>query len=308
MPEPIDLLLITWNRRAYVEKTLAALREDPADYRLYCWDNASTDGTADLIAAFDDPRVAERRFARENVNQREPCLWFLDAATGDLAGKLDDDVLMPPGWIERLAPVVRADPRAGMLGCWTFMPEDWDESLARRNFVELGETKVFRCVTIGGCAFLARRDLLRRYVAAPHRAPGLPIDRYRLTRDGLVSGYPLPLVLAHHMDDPRSPHCELTRSIDGQASFTARRLGFRSPEEYADWIAADAYARQRYPLATQLRWARLFTRNGRGARLVRRLLVPWAPLRRAQRRIAAERLRASGGAEPATTRGVERAE
>ena len=55
--EPVDLLLITWNRREYVEKTLANLLADPADFRLYCWDNASEDGTADLIAELDDPRV-----------------------------------------------------------------------------------------------------------------------------------------------------------------------------------------------------------------------------------------------------------
>ncbi len=37
---------------------LANLLADPSDFRLYCWDNASEDGAADLIAKLDDPRVA----------------------------------------------------------------------------------------------------------------------------------------------------------------------------------------------------------------------------------------------------------
>ena len=58
--EPVDLLLITWNRREYVEKTLENLLADPSDFQLYCWGNGSEDGTADLIASIDDPRVEER--------------------------------------------------------------------------------------------------------------------------------------------------------------------------------------------------------------------------------------------------------
>ncbi|MEQ9022138.1 MAG: glycosyltransferase, partial [Pseudomonadales bacterium] len=126
-------LLITWNRRDYVEKTLSNLLVDPSDFRLYCWDNASQDGTADLIASINDPRVVKRHFNKENVNQYEPCIWFFETATSDVIGKVDDDILLPAGWTERIAPMIRQEPKFGMLGCWIFMPEDWNESLAQKN-------------------------------------------------------------------------------------------------------------------------------------------------------------------------------
>jgi glycosyltransferase involved in cell wall biosynthesis len=256
MPAPVDLLLITHNRRAYVEKSLPALLADPADFRLHCWDNASTDGTAELLADQRDPRIAARHRHGENANQLEPSLWFLERARSDVLGKVDDDVLLPRGWIERLAPLVRAEPRFGMLGCWVFMPEDWDEALAAHNVVELGGARVFRCVTIQGQSFLARAEVLRRY--ADRAKVGLPVNRVRMSADGLVSGYPLPLLLAHNMDDPRSPHClvGLDQPLGEAAALTARRQGFRSGREYAEWIAADARWRQRRPFASQLFWLR----------------------------------------------------
>jgi glycosyltransferase involved in cell wall biosynthesis len=65
MSQPVDLLLITWNRREYVEKTLSNLLADPSDFRLYCWDNASEDGTADLIASINDPRACRQTLLQQ---------------------------------------------------------------------------------------------------------------------------------------------------------------------------------------------------------------------------------------------------
>jgi len=258
MSQPVDLLLITWNRRDYVEKTLSNLLADPSDFRLYCWDNASTDGTADLIASINDPRVIKRHFNKENVNQQEPCMWFFETATSDVIGKVDDDILLPEGWTERIAPMIRKEPKFGMLGCWIFMPEDWNETLAKQNIIELSGERVFRCTGIAGHSFLARRDYLQRYYHKPH-SHGIPVDRTRMSLDGLVSGCPVPLLYAHNMDDPRSPLNVKTKlgSLGTDAALTARSLKFESAEAYGQWIAADALHRQTVPFDQQLQRARL---------------------------------------------------
>jgi glycosyltransferase involved in cell wall biosynthesis len=278
MAEPVDLLLITWDRRQYVEKTLAKLLADPADYRLHCWDNGSTDGTADLIAGLDDPRVVARHFSKENLNQREPCFWFFDHAKSDVVGKVDDDILMEPGWIERLAPLVRREPRFGMLCVWAFMPEDWDEELARPNILEVSGTRVFRTVVPGGRSFVARLELMKQY--ASERVPGLPVDRIQMSQDGLIQGYPLPILMGHNMDDPRSPHCVMTSGeLQEHSAFTARRLGFASAEDYAAWIAKDAYIQLTVPCQRRLWWHKLQRSRTLKGRILRRLIGRFDPLR-----------------------------
>lgn len=203
---PVDLLLITWNRRGYVEKTLENLLASDADFRLHCWDNNSQDGVADIIASLDDPRVVKKNFATENVKQRTPTLWFFEQAKNDLIGKIDDDILLPDGWISKIAPIVRNNDNAGMLGCWIFMEDDWDESLARHKFVTLKEHEVFQNMWIAGQSFLARKEVLLRYIQPKNVGLGFPIDQYRMTRDGFINGFPLPIIYAHNMDDPRSVH------------------------------------------------------------------------------------------------------
>ncbi|MEQ9667108.1 glycosyltransferase family A protein [Coleofasciculus sp. G2-EDA-02] len=257
MSQPVDLLLITWNRREYVEKTLSNLLADPSDFRLYCWDNASQDGTADLIASINDPRVVKRHFNQENVAQYEPCIWFFEAATSDVIGKVDDDILLPAGWTERIAPMIRKDPQFGMLGCWIFMPEDWNEFLAQQNIVELSGERVFRCVMIQGQSFLARKDYLLRY--QNQAKTGIPINRVAMSLDGLVSGYPVPLLYAHNMDDPRSPMNVKTKAgrLGSDSALSARALKFESAEAFGQWIAADALHRQTVPFEQQIKWMRL---------------------------------------------------
>lgn len=259
MNDPVDLLLITWNRRAYVEKTLACLFASRSDFRLYCWDNASCDGTAELIAALDDPRVACKHFAAENAMQRDPTLWFLETARGDVGGKIDDDILLPGDWIERIAPLVRAEPRFGMLACWIYMPEDWDEALAAPKVVEVGGVRVFRNTWVAGQSFLARREHLRRYINPPGGGYGFPIDQVAMTKAGLINGYPLPILMAHNMDDPRSPHCLMNGpgGMGEQAALTARNRGFTTPGAYGRWIAEDARRVLRDPVERQLRRSRL---------------------------------------------------
>lgn len=257
MSPPVDLLLITWNRREYVEKTLPNLLADPSDFRLYCWDNASTDGTADLIASINDPRLVKRHFNKENVVQYQPCLWFFETATSDVIGKVDDDILLPEGWTERIAPMIRKEPKFGMLGCWIFMPEDWNKTLAQHNIVELSGERVFRCMGIQGQSFLARRDYLIRYQKKTRH--GLPVARYTMSMDGLVSGYPVPLLYAHNMDDPRSPMNVKTKSgrLGLDSALSARAFKFESAEAFGQWIAADALHRQTVPFDQQLQWERL---------------------------------------------------
>jgi glycosyltransferase involved in cell wall biosynthesis len=275
MVEPTDLLLITHNRRQYVQKTLTHLLNSTSNFRLSCWDNASVDGTADLIASLDDERVVKRHFNQTNVNQFTPCMWFFETATSDVIGKVDDDVLLPEGWTDKFSDLVREVPEFGMLGCWIFMPEDWNPTLAAHNILEVSGHSIFRCTMIAGQSFVARRDYLRRY--SRQMPAGIPVDRVQMSIDGLISGCPVPLMYAHNMDDPRSPYNLTMQSdtIGSDAGITCRRLGFDSPKAFADWIAEDALIRQKIPFHQQMMWQKIIRDQTRVGRVKQRLLRPF---------------------------------
>lgn len=253
--KPVDLLLITWNRREYVEKTVENLLADDTDFRLYCWDNASVDGVADIIASLNDPRIAKKNFSKENVKQRAPTLWFFDNAENDVVGKIDDDILLPHGWIDVIAPLIRDNNQFGRLGCWNFMEYDWDEELAAHKILNINGTKILQNMWIGGASFLAKLDHLTPFILPEKMGYGFPIDQYLMTKSGLINGFPLPILFAHHMDDPRSEHCLMTKNgeIGPSDSVTARYFGFKDPFEYGQWIAKDAKNILIEPLNNQLK-------------------------------------------------------
>jgi len=240
--KPVDLLLITWNRREYLEKTIDNLLADPTDFRLYCWDNASEDGTQDIIASLNDPRIVKKHFSKENIKQRAPTLWFFEEAKSDVVGKIDDDILLPHGWTDVIAPLIRDNNQFGRLSCWNYMEDDWDEELAANKIIDVNGTKIFQNMWVGGTSFLSRLDHLTPFIQPENMGYGFPIDQYSMTKAGLINGYPLPMLFAHHMDDPRSKHCLMNKTgvVGEQGSVTARYFGFKDPDEYGRWIADDA--------------------------------------------------------------------
>ena len=244
MAEPVDLLLISWNRREYIEKTLRNLASSPEDFNLYCWDNGSTDGAADIIASCGDARIVEKHFCPINIMQAYPTQWFLEKSRSSIIGKLDDDTLVPSHWIDLIAPAVYNHKELGMIGCWTFRPDDFERNRekALKKITRAGACQILRNIWIGGTAFLMRKELALRYVIADHNGRAFPIDRIRMSEDGFISGWYYPLIHAEHMDDPRSKHCLMNKpsGMGKQSALTARVRGMRSPEQYQHWIMKDA--------------------------------------------------------------------
>jgi hypothetical protein len=242
--EPVDILLITWNRAAYLEKSLPRLFNTQDDIRVYWWDNGSVDGATDVVASIHDPRIVERRLSRENVLQAVPTLWFLERSKSDVIGKVDDDTLVPAGWTKPISDLVRRHDNLGMIGCWTYWPEDFERNreTASKKIITLGEHQILQDLMIGGTAFLMRKSVARQYLLKNPDGQTFPVDRPKMTIDGRVTGWYFPLLWAEHMDDPRSSHCLMNRpgGMSTQAALTARDRGFTAPTQYLAWIQSDA--------------------------------------------------------------------
>lgn len=97
MPEPrFSIVLPVYNGEHYLRAAIASVLDQTfEDFELLLWDDASTDGSADIIASFDDPRI---RSHRNEVNQG--LFKTLNAASRSARGTLirllgQDDTLKP---------------------------------------------------------------------------------------------------------------------------------------------------------------------------------------------------------------------
>lgn len=239
----VDLLLISHNRRDYLERTLNQLLNCSSSFRLFCWDNGSKDGASDIIASCNDERIVEKHFCPINVMQAYPTEWFLERSTSDIIGKIDDDTLAPQGWIETIGEAVQNNHELGMVGCWTFWPDDFERNRqkALKKIVRIGKHKILHNSHIGGSAFLMRKTRANDYFISHHNGRAFPIDRIKMTEDGFISGWYYPLLVAEHMDDPRSDYCLMNQpeGMNGQAALTAKVRGMTSPQQYQKWIMND---------------------------------------------------------------------
>ncbi|MFP4394351.1 MAG: glycosyltransferase family 2 protein [Anaerolineales bacterium] len=116
-----SVIILTWNGIDYIAACLdAVLAQDYADFEVIVVDNASSDGTADFVAAHY-PQVQlirnERNLgfaAGNNIGMR--------AATGDVLALLNQDTEVHPGWLAALVEMA-IKPDVGIAGCKLLYPD-----------------------------------------------------------------------------------------------------------------------------------------------------------------------------------------
>lgn len=122
IPAPrASVIVLAWNGVAYLEPCLeAVLSQGYPDLEVLVVDNASTDGSADLVA---------RRFPQVHLIRNELNLGFgagnnvgLEAATGELLIVLNQDTVVQPGWLGALVEAFQ-DPAVGLVGCKILFPD-----------------------------------------------------------------------------------------------------------------------------------------------------------------------------------------
>ena len=109
----ISAVVLAHNRRDAVARNLHHLKELPVN-EVIVVDNASTDGTADVVNGTDDPRV---RLVRSETNLGVGGRNLGVAASScDLLLLVDDDSFPLPGAIEKLVAAITASDRVGVVG------------------------------------------------------------------------------------------------------------------------------------------------------------------------------------------------
>ena len=108
VPEPIDVVVCTWNSESHLAECLRAVRANLPVATLWVIDRFSTDGTLAICEAFGC------RVVQEDCNLGLARKLGIDCVTTDVFAFVDSDYVVCDGWFDPiydLEPVDPADPQ-----------------------------------------------------------------------------------------------------------------------------------------------------------------------------------------------------
>jgi len=138
--ETVTIILVTYNRAAYVKKCLSSFFEntDYADFKMIIWDNASTDETRDVINEFKDARICTH-FNEANVFQSAFGMALKQIPPSKETKyilELDDDIIaFPKGWLTRMVDACEVVPSLGYLSVNYVTREGGPDWVSGRSFI-----------------------------------------------------------------------------------------------------------------------------------------------------------------------------
>ncbi|WKZ33960.1 MAG: glycosyltransferase [Thermodesulfobacteriota bacterium] len=248
----IRVLMITHNRPDYTKLSLSRLTETlPSHAKAVVWDNASSEENLRVLRGFEEhPAIEKIIYNKTNDRLRGPTNWFWrNHADADLLGKIDDDCLMPARWVEKLEKAHRDIPDAGIIGCWRFLPEDFNVSKATRKIHSFGPHMILRNCWIEGSGYLMKRKLVEE-IGTLRPKETFTTWCLRAAARGYVIGWYYPFLYQEHMDDPRAEHSGIKTDEDLRRllPLSARQYGVRTREEWVKRLKGTAQRLQEYSL------------------------------------------------------------
>ena len=246
----VAILMFTYDRLEYTREALHTLMKNTRyPFDLYIVDNYSTDGTRAWLEAtrleYSD-RIKDIRYNSANEGLPGPTNDFWSRVDVDLLGKVDNDTLVPSGWLERLVEAHRKVPKLAVVGGYHFRPEDIDDKSACSKLYEHDGIKVLSDTHIGGCCYLMKKSIQKKFGPMKFN-PALKIHgwteyQHMLVGAGYIVGYLYPFIQLEYMDDPRSKKCliddkyqDYTRRI-----FRERGINFKSTDQIVNWMRREA--------------------------------------------------------------------
>jgi GT2 family glycosyltransferase/glycosyltransferase involved in cell wall biosynthesis len=135
----VSIIIVTWNNLGFTRQCLDSLRANTSwpRWEVILVDNGSTDETPAYLAelAASDPRIT-LIFNQENRGFAAANNQGLARASGDYLVLLNNDTVLPRGWLSRLIHNLENDPEIGMIGPVT--NNVWNEARQEAGYRDLG--------------------------------------------------------------------------------------------------------------------------------------------------------------------------
>jgi glycosyltransferase involved in cell wall biosynthesis len=127
----VSVCVPLYQKRAYIGDTVrSVLSQTFTDFELVVLDNASRDGSGDVVKAFDDPRIVLRR-NDETISGTDNFNRVVELSRAPLVKVLPADDLIHPTCLERQVAAFDAQPDLAMVTCRQDMIDDTGAILAR---------------------------------------------------------------------------------------------------------------------------------------------------------------------------------
>lgn len=148
---PISILFPAFNRLEYTRQSWAALIEN-TDWSLVkdllIWDDGSEDGTAEWLLSQAWPECDVAYHCQHLGSPMAVTLAWIKASSGAVLAKLDNDTVVPPGWLTRALAVIQRNPTLDMLGIeamYSTRPgqDGFPAAYRTRVLVERGAHKIY---------------------------------------------------------------------------------------------------------------------------------------------------------------------
>ncbi|MEW6741203.1 MAG: glycosyltransferase family 2 protein [Planctomycetota bacterium] len=154
----VSCVISVWNNRDFLRGNLWALRQQTyAPAEIIVVDNHSEDGTAEMVRD-EFPEVRLIRMPHSRFGACETFNVGFKAASGEYTAIMDDDVIAPPTWIERIMlQFEREPPSTAMVSSKVLEPGMPQEYIDHPEVNRIRYMATFR-----GCGTVARADVLRR--------------------------------------------------------------------------------------------------------------------------------------------------
>ena len=113
----VTVVIVNWNGLQHLPQCLQTLQQQTMGaFRVLVMDNGSTDGSAELVPALQDPRFSLVRLGANHGFARANNLAVAQAATPWVA-LLNPDAFPAPDWLEQLLAAAHRHPAGAAFGC-----------------------------------------------------------------------------------------------------------------------------------------------------------------------------------------------
>lgn len=247
----IDILMITHNRPIYTLKTLGRLLDTCDEtMRVWVWQNGNDKETIEVVSSYKKhPRFYKYYHSVVNKKLNEPTVWLWQNSDSKFLSKVDDDCLVSENWCGILEQAHKDIPKAGIVGCWHFLPEDFNKEIAQKKIQKFGVHKILRNCWVGGSGYLMKRKVINKigYLKENESFTGYCI---RAAANGFINGWYYPFLYQEHMDDPRTPHTGIKSDGDFQRllPLSAKTFNIQTREEWIQRLKTSAKNLQEYSI------------------------------------------------------------